>query len=70
MARVSEPPEMDMTPFGEEVEVEINEKKYKTMTTVYRGDITLNFIMDYPYWTGILNYMPYLITMNEETNNG
>lgn len=69
MARVSEPPEMDMTPFGEEVDVEINGKIYKTMTTIYRGDITLNFVMDYPYWTGILNYMPYLITGNNETNN-
>lgn len=69
MARVSEPPEMDMTPFGEEVDVEINGKTYKTMTTIYRGDITLNFVMDYPYWTGILNYMPYLITGNNVTND-
>lgn len=63
-ARVSAPPVMNLMPFGEHVTMQMQNSngeitEQKTMTTIYRGDITLNFVMDEPYWTGILNYMPY-----------
>lgn len=62
-ARVAAPPTIDMVPFGEETNYYINQNgekvAYKTKTTTYRGDIELSFVMCEPYWTGILNYMPY-----------
>lgn len=65
-ARVATPPSMNMIPFGESVDYVINKsgdeedrKEYKTKTTIYKGDINLSFTMCEPYWTGILNYMPY-----------
>ena len=64
-ARVADPPSISMIPFGEEAQIAFTNHlgtttTYTTKTTVYRGDITLKFVMDQPYWTGILNYMPYI----------
>lgn len=70
-ARVANAPSMNMIPFGEDTNIYLTKseegisKEYKTKTTIYRGDITLKFIMDEPYWTGILNYMPYIASFNE-----
>ena len=63
-ARVASAPIMNMTPFGEPATIKMTNKEgttteYNTMTTIYRGDITLEFTMSEPFWTGILNYMPY-----------
>ena len=65
-ARVATAPSMSMIPFGEEAVYIINKtdneetkKTYKTKTTIYKGEIQLSFTMCEPYWTGILNYMPY-----------
>ena len=64
LARVAEPPTLNVVPFGEQIEmttIDANGEPqvYKTMTTVYKGTVSLNFMMDEPYWSGILNYMPY-----------
>ena len=50
MARVSTTPVISMLPFEIEQEVSIGDQKYKTSTSIFKGDITLDFIMDDPYW--------------------
>lgn len=50
MARVMEPPVMDIIPFEEETTVMVNTKEYKTSTTIYKGEFTLNLVMDEPFW--------------------
>lgn len=58
IARVSESPKLSMIPFEKKVDLKINNHAYETSTTVYRGNITLTFVMDEPYWYAKLNYMP------------
>ena len=54
LARVSTPPHLSLLPFEKEVEVLVNNKNYyKTKTSLYKGDITLELVMDDPYWYGI-----------------
>ena len=50
MARVAQPPEIDLLPFEKRVTVHLKEKEFQTSTTVYRGEITLELTMDDPFW--------------------
>lgn len=50
LARVSAPPQMSLLPFEEEVEVKIGNIVEKTKTSLYKGEISLSFVMDEPYW--------------------
>ena len=50
LARVSAPPQMSLLPFEKEVEVKIGEVTKKTKTSLYKGEISLSFVMDDPYW--------------------
>lgn len=50
MARIAEPPALSLLPFEKKLEVELNDTKYKTSTTEYKGEIGLSFIMDEPFW--------------------
>lgn len=56
MARVSTTPTISMLPFEYEEEVSIGEQKLKTSTTVFKGDIVINFMMDEPYWYSLDSY--------------
>lgn len=56
MARVSTTPTISMLPFEYEEEVSIGEQKLKTSTTVFKGDIVINFVMDEPYWYSLDSY--------------
>lgn len=56
MARVSTTPVISMVPFEMEEEVLIGEQKFKTSTTVFKGDIVINFVMDEPYWYSLDSY--------------
>lgn len=56
MARVSTTPSISMLPFEYEEEVLIGSNKIKTTTTIFKGDITLNFVMDEPYWYSLESY--------------
>ena len=69
MARIANPPEFQLLPFEKEVDVPFytvpDEKNpevrlitsYTTSTTVYRGEIVLNFVMDEPFWYAIKNIL-------------
>ena len=50
MARVAQPPEIDLLPFEKRVTVRLKDKEFQTSTTVYRGEITLELTMDDPFW--------------------
>lgn len=50
LARVSNTPNYNMIPFEEKTTVKIAGTSYNTSTTLYKGDITLSFVMDYPFW--------------------
>lgn len=71
-ARVSEKLVFSCLPFEEKKEVKIGGRFYNTSTTLYKGSINLNFIMDEPYWHAKINYMPtYInkITLETLSNN-
>jgi len=71
MARVSSPPQMSMIPYEEERTFSYNNNIYTAKTASYRGDITLAFVMDDPFWYSKLNYIPTYIdpdTLEEKTN--
>ena len=52
-ARISEPPEFSLMPFEESVKVKIGEQNFTTSTTKWKGDVTLKFIMDDPFWESV-----------------
>ena len=55
MARVAEPPEISLLPFEYPTTVMIAGKPYATSSTLYKGDISLQFVMDEPYWYSKVN---------------
>lgn len=61
LARVSEPPSISMIPFEKDITLTINYSVYTTKTTEYKGEITLKFIMDEPFWYSKLTFMPYWV---------
>ena len=70
-ARISEPPVYSFLPFEEKTTFKINSYSYNISTTLYKGEVKLNFVMDEPNWYAKLNYMPnYInkITMEEITD--
>ena len=61
LARIANPPRLNLLPFEEKVKVpfivggnvegeEASEITYETSTTLYRGEIELEFVMDEPFW--------------------
>lgn len=58
LARVASAPVLSFIPFEKKTSIKINNLNYDTSTTVYRGEVSLSFVMDEPHWYGILNYMP------------
>ena len=55
MARVSEPPQLHVLPFEKQIRVRVGDSYYNTSTTIYKGDITLNLVMDEPHWYSKIN---------------
>lgn len=55
MARISTVSEMHMLPFEKQIELTIAGVKYTTSTTNYKGDISLELVMDDPFWYSIIN---------------
>ena len=54
-ARVSNPPNLQFIPFEEPTTVKIGGRDYKTSTTLYKGEVELNFTMDDPFWYSKIN---------------
>ena len=54
-ARVAAAPELELTPFEEQIEVKLGEEIYKTSTTLYKGSINLELVMDEPFWHSKVN---------------
>ena len=50
IARVASAPEFNLLPFESPIEIILNGTTLKTSTTDYKGDITLEFVMDDPFW--------------------
>ena len=75
LARISSAPIISCIPFEKETEININNFSYNTSTTIYKGEISLEFIMDDPFWYSKLNYMPNYLDkktlepLNLEDNN-
>lgn len=61
LARVSNPPKISLLPFEYDTNVIISGIVYPTKTTLYKGDITLEFIMDQPHWYAKENILGKLI---------
>lgn len=55
LARVANPPQLSLLPFEHDTEILISGESYKTKTTLYKGDITLELVMDSPHWYAIDN---------------
>lgn len=55
MARVAQPPEMEMLPFEKEIQITAGSSVYTTSTTVYKGNINIEFVADEPFWHSIIN---------------
>lgn len=64
MARVATPPSISMIPFEQIESIRVNGVLKDIPTALYRGDITLSFVMDEPYWHGRLFYMPKYLDLN------
>lgn len=64
MARVAEPPTINLLPFEQDVTITISSVDYKTKTTLYKGDIQLSLIMDEPHWYALVNILGKPITRN------
>ena len=58
-ARVSTAPELHLLPFEESTIKKIGDQEYKTSTTLYKGEITLTFVMEEPYWYSKINIFGY-----------
>lgn len=66
LARVSQPPQLEMTPYEKKVVQKIAGEEFEFSTTEYKGNITLNFTMDYPYWESIENIITEYYNIVEE----
>lgn len=50
LARIAAAPQISLLPFEEEVKIKIGNDYYLTKTSLYKGEISLSFIMDEPFW--------------------
>lgn len=55
LARVAAAPELHLLPFEQPTIKKIAGQEYKTSTTLYKGEITLTFVMEEPYWYSKIN---------------
>lgn len=62
MARVSQPPTLNLLPFAQDVSVMLSSASYQTKTTLYKGDIELSLVMDKPHWYAIKNILGEKVT--------
>lgn len=69
-ARVATSPVYSVMPFEEKVTKKINGIEYSTSSTIYRGEISLSFVMDEPYWFAKNNIIKtYYLDKNNKFNS-
>ena len=62
MARISTSPVLNILPFESTTRTKIRGQAYETKITLYKGEMSLNFVMDEPYWYAKHNIIfPFLI---------
>ena len=59
-ARVQSAPELHLLPFEEKTSKQIAGQTFYTSTTLYKGEISLSFVMDDPYWYSKINVFGHL----------
>lgn len=59
LARISSVPSIDTYVIKKEVTTKIGGMEYKTYTSLHRGSITLEFVMDEPFWHSRANILCY-----------
>lgn len=57
MARLASPPSLNLAPFEGIVNITISGVSYPTKTTLYKGEININFVMDEPHWYSVTNIL-------------
>lgn len=50
LARVASTPVMNMLPFENKIETKIGGESYTVSSSIYKGDISLDLVADYPFW--------------------
>lgn len=66
LARISQPPAYEILPFEGKNTVKIKDIEHVTYTTLYKGTISLSFVMDYPFWYSLTNLFD--TRVNEQGN--
>lgn len=57
LARISSSPQISLLPFEKEVEVKVGNEIKKTRTSLYKGEISLSFVMDDPEWYSLDSFI-------------
>ena len=57
MARVSASPQISLLPFEKKVTVQVGREQVETSVSLYKGDVSLSFVMDDPYWYSKESYL-------------
>lgn len=56
-ARVSSAPVISLLPFEKEISIKVNNSLMKTKSTLYKGEIDIEFVLDDPYWYSINSFL-------------
>ena len=59
LARIGQLPVFNFIPFEEDIEVTLGGRNFNTKTTMYKGSVTLSFVMDNPFWYSVDNILMY-----------
>lgn len=62
LARIASVPVYSLLPFEEKITMKIDDTDYITSTTLYKGEISLSFAMDEPFWYARKNLIEYYYT--------
>ena len=56
LARISTTPQMNMLPFEEKKVFKVDNEEIEISTTLFKGDVSIEFCLDYPFWSAINSY--------------
>lgn len=65
MARLASPPEYSILPFEQKVKLVVAGEEVETSTTCYKGRVTIEFVMDDPFWYSKANILDYYTATSE-----